>query len=300
MGMKAATCLGAIGLVLASVPAPGGSASAAIAQTPAGEDILVTGSRDDPIGAFVEAVTVETDRQIARFEAPACPLSLGLPPDHNDFVEVRLRQIADHLGIGVQAPGCSPNIVVIVADAGDELAERLRADRPDVFATLDLHEIRAVMRQPGPVRSWQIVETKGADGRPLRPVTLVPGGREFLGVTGGGVGSLTRQATRQDLAVSYVVFDLDAIEGLTLLQLADHAAMQAFARTRVSAMAPGRSILTMFEDRQAAAGPARELTAWDGAYLRALYRTGSTVTAHQQQANMVRAMHRDLEAESTP
>lgn len=300
MGMKLVSSLATLALLLSTEANLGeAAASATLSQEPPGEEILVTGSEDDPLRAFVESVTVETDRQIARFEGPVCPLGLGLPPTSNEVIEVRLRQIAEHLGLGAGAAGCSPNMVVIIADAGEELAERLRTDRPDVFAAMELNEIRAVLRQPGPVRTWQIVQTRGSDGRPLVPMTIIQGGREFLGVT-GSIGSLTRQQTRQDLALSFVVFDLDAIDGLTLLQVADHAAMQAFARTNVSGVQARRSILTLFDDRRAGLDPAPELTAWDGAYLRALYRTGSTVTARQQQSNMVRAMHRDLGADGSP
>ena len=100
--------------------------------------------------------------------------------------------------------------------------------------------------------------------------------------------------------MSFVVFDLAAIEGLTLLQIADHAAMRALARTSPAALPARRSILTLFADRDAGSDPAGELTGWDIAYLAALYRTGNVVSAHQHQASIARTMRAELVAPPQP
>jgi hypothetical protein len=266
------------------------------------ETIVVTGSRDrrDPVSAFVEDVTVETGDQIAKFTTPICPVGLGLPTGHGEAIEARMRQIAQYIGLGAAAVDCRPNIVVIVAEEGGDFVRQLRRERPDLFAALTLAERRAIMRLAGPARAWQIVEPHGADGRPMRRIAFVPGaggppryvpnGYELTGVT----PSLTSRSTRQDLALSFVVFDLEAIEGLSLLQLADYAAMRALARTEGGGLPARHSILTLFSDRNAGADPVGELTNWDAAYLRALYRTGNVVTAHQQRSTISRTMRGEL------
>ena len=271
------------------------------AQSPAGtETIVVTGDRRDPVSAFVEDVTVETGDQIAKFATPICPVSLGLPPGHREVIEARMRQIAQYLGLGAGAAGCRPNVVVIVAAEGGDFVRQLRRERPDIFAALELRELRSIMRLTGPVRTWQVVEPHGADGRPMRRISFiespggpprpVSGGYELTGVT----ASLTSRSTRQDLSLSFIVVDLAAIEGLSLLQIADYAAMRALARTEGAGLPARRSILTLFGDRAAGAEPVGELTNWDEAYLRALYRTSNVVTAHQQRSSMSQAMRREL------
>ena len=93
----------------------------------------------------------------------------------------------------------------------------------------------------------------------------------------------------------FIVFDLPAIDGLTRLQIADHAAMRAFARTEAGGQPARHSILALFDDRRAGrAFPAPQLTEWDAAYLRALYCTGNAVGARQQRSGMSRAMRRAL------
>ena len=210
-------------------------------------------------------------------------------------------RIANYLGIGAAANGCRPNVVVIVAEQAGDFVHRLRRDRPDLFNALELADIRAIMRLTGPVRAWQVVEPQGADGRPMERISFlqkgpndpprpIARGYRLTGV----VPSLTTRSTRQDLSLAFIAFDLEAVGGLTLLQIADHAAMRALARTDAMGLPARRSILTLFGDRSAGDAPAQELTNWDAAYLRAVYRTTSTVTAHQQRSSISRTMNREL------
>jgi len=288
------------------------AAAAAAGQGPAapgeaaGDEIVVTGSRDREraVRDFVEAVTVESGGQVARFATPVCPASFGLPAGYNSVIAGRIRQIAAHLGIGARGEGCDPNVIVVFAERGGEFLGRLREERPALFSALELAEIRRLLGAEGPVRAWQLVEPRGADGRPMEriswlegsPPRYIPRGYRLTGV----MPSLTRTATRQDLALALVVFDVEAIEGLTLLQLADHAAMRALAMTEAGAAAgpSRRSILGLFEDRATGAAPAGALTDWDSAYLAALYGTMNDVTAGRQRSIMARTMARELDSEA--
>lgn len=268
------------------------------------DEIVITGSRpsEGEIREFIRDVTVETHDQIARFASPICPASLGFPAAHNEFIEARLRQIADHLALGTGAPGCRPNVVVIVAEQAELFLQRLRQDRPELFETLEPADIRRIMRLSGPSRAWHLVEPRGADGRPMEriayldtgpnePPRFIANGRRLTGV----MPSLTQRSTRQDLAFGFVVIDLDEADGLTLLQIADHAAMRILARTSIKGLPARRSILTLFRDRQWDTTPADALTSWDGAYLRALYRANPALSAHQQNSMVAQAMQQDLE-----
>lgn len=292
-------CRSAYALAVASL-----AALPAAGQDRAGpeQNVVVTGElhRDAAVRSFVEEVTVETGDQIARFAVPVCPASFGLPAGHNETIAARLRQIADHLGLGSGGAGCRPNVVLIFADNGGDFVQRLRRERPDLFMDLELPDVRTVLRAPGPVRAWQAIEPRGADGRAMEAISFleVNGKLQYIGRArhlAGVMPSLIQRATRQDLAISFVVFDLDSVEGLTLLQIADYAAMRTLARTDAAAAPARRSILGLFDARDTAAAPAGELTDWDAAYLRALYRTGRTLTGRQQRSDIARTMRRDLE-----
>lgn len=285
----------------ASAAAPPAAAAAASAQLPPAEreegeqSILVTGARPtrEALRAFVEAVTVETDEQIAKFAVPVCPIAVGLPQGHAEVITTRLRQVAEHVGVGTAREGCEPNVVVVIADSGSDFMRGLRRERASLFARLEASEIREIMELEGPVRAWHLVEARGADGR---PVDYIEVGRErrIRPSLSGVMPSLTRTPIRRDMAMSFVVFDVEAIEGFTLLQIADHAAMRALARSAPVSMPAGRSILGLFADRDAGARPAGELAEWDVAYLSALYRTAHDVTAQRQRSSIAGTMSRQL------
>lgn len=280
-------------------------AGPAAAQLPPPDDdpIVVTGQRDraEAVRAFIDGVTVASGDQIAVFHEPLCPASYGLPAAHNAVVVALVRAAAGRARLPLAGAGCRPNVVVIVADNGRALIRLLRRERPALFATLGGGELRALADAEGPVRSWQIVEPRGADGRPMARVSFlqVGGGAPiYIGETrslSGVTPSLTARATRRDLTLSLIVFDLAAIEGLSLRQIAEHAAMRTLARTNpAAAPAPGRTILSLFGDRDAGLAPADGLTRWDEAYLAALYAAGDTLAAAQQRSNMARAFSRAL------
>ena len=267
--------------------------------SPADDEIVVTGQRDreDAIHDFIDTVTVEANGQMATFRVPVCPMSFGLPADYNEVVATRIREVASAAGVPLAGLGCDPNLVVIVADDSRDFFDAFRRDRPTLFHALELSEIKDVQKAEGPVRAWQLVQLRGSDGRPARWVRFQIGGsmsppRQMLdGVT----PSRIQKGTRRDLSITFVVLDLAATDGLTLTQIADHAAMRTLARTE-PADAGAPSILALFnEDGR----HPDSLTEWDAAYLKSLYATNNTVAASQQQSSMARLIGKELGPEET-
>lgn len=266
------------------------------------ETIIVTGTKPtrETLHKFVDALTIDTDGQIARFEQPVCPASFGLPESYNRVIEQRLRDDAAQIGLRVGDARCQPNVVIIVASAPDELVSALQRERPELFFGLEFGEVQQILKEKGRVRAWQVVEPRGSDGRPLERVSYLQYGDTviYLGegawVNRGPVGSRIQGSVRPDLVSTFIVIDQDAVDGLTLTQIADYAAMRGLARTRFTPELHRRSILGVVdgadEDRSI-----EQLTAWDLAYLRALYRTSNTVSAQMQQSSIAGAMDRYLQ-----
>jgi hypothetical protein len=74
---------------------------------------------------------------------------------------------------------------------------------------------------------------------------------------------------REDITQVVVMFDRDAVRGMTLIQLADYATMRSFARTRpAGGDAPLDTILALFDPNHP---PPDGLTAFDQGYLRSVY-----------------------------
>jgi len=280
-----------------------GGAAVAQSEDPHGAnaEIVVTGDRDRDrsIRGFVRGITVESDAQIARFAAPVCPASFGLPARVNAFVAGRIRQTARGAGIPVAARPCRPNIVVLVAERGEEVLAAIRRRRPALLAGLDLSEVRRLRGMAGPVRSWQIVEQRGGDGREMEHISFIQLGNGppvYIGPArrlATAVASRLEQPVRQDLTLSVVIFDLDALDGMTLAQIADHAAMRTLVRTDPEAAPSGRTILALFSDQRSGAPPAGALTGLDAAYLRAVYATDNRISGSRQRANIARSLSRE-------
>ena len=278
------------------------SASAVAPSSPPSEPntIVITGTKPSrpAIHNFIDDLTVDTEGQIAMFEQPICPASFGLPEDYNRIVEQRLREDAARVGLRTAGERCDPNVIVIVADSPGPFVAELQRQRPPMFVGLEWNQVQDVLKSNEPVRTWQSIEPRGADGRPLERVMFTPAGP----AAGNGVwfnpwtvGSRLQANIKPTLVSSFVVIGADAADGLTLTQIADYAAMRTLARTRVTPAPKRRSILGLIggADRDRTVD---QLTPWDLAYLRALYRTSNGVSAHMQQSDMASAMKRELDS----
>lgn len=265
--------------------------------------IVVTGKKLTPeaVSNFIESVTADSAGQIAMFKEPIWPASFGLPESLNRVVQRRLSEDAVLVGLGTAREGCEPNVIVIVADSPGTLIAALVGKPPDMFARLELSQIQEILKTKEPARTWQAIEPRGADGRPLERLMFVNGlpAGPHAWANYGALASRLRAGIRPRLVSSFVVIDADAAEGLTLTQIADYAAMRTLARTRVKSVLDRPTILAIIDggrqDRTVGA-----LTAWDLAYLRALCRTSNGVSAQMQHIAMASAMKRELASRRAP
>ncbi len=278
------------------------SAAALAQQSPPpspDQAIVVTGTRATrkAIARYVDSITSPVGDQIARFRDPICPASFGLPAPYNRVIEQRIREDAMNVGLRVAGEGCDANVVLIVADDPGPLVKALRRERPQMFNGLEFSQIEAVLRTSEPVRTWQAVEPRGSDGRPLQRIMFFgerPVGGNGAWVNPAASNSRIQQNSQADLVSSFVVIAAQAVDGLTLTQIADYAAMRALAKTRPPTGAAAPTILRLFGQNSGSIGPS-ELTSWDVAYLRSLYLTNNGRAAHSQESAIAGAIQRELQ-----
>lgn len=236
-------------------------------------DIVVTGERgrEQRSKSFVDAIAqASAKRQIARFEDPLCPTSIGLTDSDAATVDRRLRRVAEAAGVRTAKGGCRTNLVILIVDDRAKAIAHWQKSRPDFFEGLTKAEIDALRNGSEPVAAWQIVALKGADRRPV--------GRTQEGVIDYTVHNQvvpTRIGTtiQFEFYGAFLLVEASALKDMTLMQLADYAAMRTLARTD-AASASGQSaptILSLFDtDGPTAAPPS--VTHWDLGFLTALYR----------------------------
>ena len=157
-------------------------------------------------------------------------------------------------------------IIAFVEDGKAEIAGLVER-QPWLFETLSASERRKLLAEDGPVRVWTTSQTRTRDGMPIArrdnlthpPVVRMDMAHSKLYLT-----------IREDITQVVVLFDRAGVRGKSVIQLADYATMRGFARTRPADGAVALdTILALFDPEH---DPPSQLTDFDRAYLRSVYR----------------------------
>jgi hypothetical protein len=255
-------------------------ASLAAQDASADKDIVVTarGQTLDPqvVTRQAREVTRETDLRhepLPRFDDPACPGAIGLSTEYAEELVGRIREVAANLHVPLAPNGkCHANVIVAFVDDGRADMAAIQKKTHLLSDVLDVRERKELLDEPGPTRVLSVVETRMQNG------AIVPRRKNLTDVpkaTMEGGQSLISTATERHIVQVVVLIDRAQAAGKTVHQLADYAVMRVFARTR-DAKGGGApvSILGLFDG---GASPPDGMTAFDRAYLAALYEGPSHV-----------------------
>jgi hypothetical protein len=279
-------------IALAAAPAAAQSVAPPAGQSD--DEIVVEGTRQGkkPVRDFVRALTdVGYMGQLGRFDAPACPVALGLAPAQNAGIAQRMRRVAAAASLRVAPERCVPNVFVILAPDKKEAIDQLHRRYPAYFSGMNSRQIRALAAKPAPAVAWQVATRLGADGQILKKAANA----DYYVVEATDVPSRIRAASMPIFVASVVVIDRPASAGLTVTQLADYAAMRTFAATDperlVRSGAP--TILRLLGQPDDQPLPVT-LTHWDLGFLKSLYATSNAYYAHYQRGDMERVVAKEL------
>lgn len=209
------------------------------------------------------------EEPLPRFEDRVCPGVLGLEHEYAELMVTRLRMNAETLGLrlaGSEEEGCEPNLVIAFVDDSRDYLAGLIERRGYLFRELDRTDREALVAGDAPWRVWHQISPRTRDG-------IRVGRRDNLTQPPEAgmwqAHSRIYRPVRHDITYALVLFDSDAVEGLTVGQLADFATLHAFA-TRFPDEAPQQpgTMLGLFDGL--AARPER-LSSYDQAWLAELY-----------------------------
>ena len=283
-----------------------GLATPAAAQgSPDGADqqIVVTGEAlERRIRDFVGALTQAPPRgQLSRFEWEACPTAIGLTGPQKAAVVSRMRQVAEAAKIPLGGKGCRPNVLVAVARDKRAFIEALLQTVPRVFADMSRSETRRILNEPK-ASAWQGEGPPlDADGRALEQVRLTDSKTGAVSADPVYMNRTIRPATRitapsrVHFSLAVVVVEAAALDGLTTTQLADYAAMRAFAKTDPSKLPPSPppTILTVLDVPMGGEVPIT-LTQWDLGFLRGLYESQGNLYGAAQRSQIRKHLESSL------
>ena len=293
------------GALLASAAAAaqdGGSAPQESAA-PAGDNIIVTGERPSHSEVSRQARDVTDigsdirDRPLARVEDRLCPGVIGLKADFASLVVDRLRANAERFGLWMTEDDgtCQPNFIVAFVDYGQDVLKHINDRWYWLFTDMPRHERIELLADDGPVHVWTTTRPRTADGMPLG---TDPYGRQVRAMSSGGMAR-TSIPVRDDIVGVLVLFDRDDVRGMTLAQLADYATMRGLARTR-PVDGDGQALDTILALFDLDATPPAELTAFDNAYLGALYAGRPNEIGLTKVLNVSTQLRRQARAEAAP
>ena len=270
------------------------------AAEPNSSEIVVQGTRigKQQIRDFVKSVTdLPYGGQVARFHAAACPSAIGLSDAFNAAVVDRMRKVASAAGIKVARAPCTPNVFVIVTGNKKAAVEAIERQYPSYFEGLSSRDVRELAYSGEPAVAWQVKSRLSADGDLLEK----PAGTDTYRVEGTFNPSRIRTSTMPTFVASLVVIDIHAAAGLTTTELADYAAMRAFAAADPSRVLRTGvpTILGVLGQPDNAPLPIT-LTYWDLGLLKALYSTDNAYYARYQRGEMERVVRDELEQAGTP
>lgn len=280
------------------------------AEDPDSDPTIVVTGKLPPTEAetleIVRRVARPVDGQLARFKKPVCPRVTGFQPQYEALVAERIRAVADAVDAGAGQEGCVTNLEVVVVDDGREFVSELHRQHPEALAGLSKVEIAALANFEGAVRSWTNTALTNSVGATVgRPSPTAGGGAVKHGYQESSVhfgdvnvmrvyeSSNINPSVQQTIVSAWVVLETGATLGKSLTQLADYAALRGLAMMRPTELDGSEdTILALFESGSEAA-PA-ELTEFDRAYLKSLYRVRGLSWARQQ----VRQMADSIASES--
>ncbi len=192
----------------------------------------------------------------------------------------RIRANAERFGLRTaDADDCRPNLIVAFLGDGQDYLRRLHDERGYMFQSMDRSQVRELLAVEGPARAWVTTEARTRDGMQIgRRENLVDVPRAGM----WAAHSLIYIPTRRDITAAMVLIDRDAIDGLSVNQLADFASLHGFADFVPEAREDVPTIQTLFAGGQAPSG----LTEFDIAYLERLYASIPNLPANARLAGL--------------
>ncbi len=294
-----------VSMALAACTAAAMAQDAAPAPQPGEEvedSIVITGERRDPeririMLDFVHGLgdPVSRDFGFARLEHPACFRVHNTATDIAGFLQQRMAANVESIGLESASADCRPNIDIIMTDDGNTTATRMVETRRSLFkpfgnaegTTQDSHALSAFRKSGAAVRWWQITVPVDRVGNPVVP-SPNPGEPPNIMATNSHLSS----GMRDTLLGTIIIVDVSKLGEATWDQLADYLTIVSLVQVDPKAsMAGFDSILNLFSGN--AAAPA--LTAWDKAYISALYSMNLYMLPHVQKGQLANQLMRNLD-----
>jgi hypothetical protein len=262
-------------------------------------------------GDFVREIALATDddNPLARWDEGVCVGAVGLDPSQLQQLVDRVSLRARAVGLRPGRAGCRANVMVVFSNDSDAITRQIVDQRRDMLGfysgdnriTAGRDAMEEFANTPRPIRWWHVSSTGVGSMRPdaararqnagttAAQAASASGSGGATGVSPGDVGSPqdlqgadgvrsngSRTRTEEspnELTYALIVVDARRVSNTPTSAWMDYVAFNALAQINPDARTTNYpTILNLFSQ---SASPPTELTAWDLAYLDALYRVRS-------------------------
>ncbi len=255
-------------------------------------EIVVQGQRRSVMRQLRDMVARSQGDQLARFEDKVCPMVIGMPRDWTAVMTRMIRANIESFGAKLQPVGCRPNGLVIFIDQPRDLVEAMYKEEPWML-NMPPRTARNFIADVGPIASWHVTDTRGADGEQLANLGIA-GAAEDAKVSSSITTSRLYTPVRQEMLLGMVVVEKTRTVGHTLRQLADLATMHLLLEVKASAGSKDpTSILSLFEPRPADQVVPQRLSRIDRGAMAGFYALrDNNFTSARQRENIAKAIER--------
>lgn len=294
------------------------------------DSVTVSGTKEEQaVTRFVAASVTPTRMtgKTARWETPICPAMQGIKPEEAEVMLKRLKQNAAEAGVRVNGrKNCDANIEIIFTEYPQAVMDQVKETQPDLLGYADSGEERdrlAMVKRP--IQAWYRTATQDLRGHTFvdgshatdtgRGVTAVlpcanTSQNKQLTTYNGmavfqGAGICTREITyaikanapgfalqdglRSQFDHISIVVNTEKVAKMKADAVVDYISMVALAQLSSLETCQGLSSITNLLVAGCAQG-ADTLTVNDLGYLRGVYKSNPTLTAHTQKNEIGRRM----------
>jgi hypothetical protein len=246
------------------------------------EEVVVRGRRMSEIEVdlrihvkeFVgEIAASPPGRGYARWHRSVCVGVHNLQQTPAQYIVDRISLLAVEVGLEPGEPGCAPDVFVIFATNGKEVAASLVESQSGIFRPVMGHGHMSLSREAlqefaesdRAVRWWHV--SMPVDARTGQPAIRLPQADDPPVVNVAGPSRI-HSGIRDDMRRVIIIVDPTKLTGTTWKELGDYLAVVSLVQIDPDADPTSfDSILNLFSNAAAYTG----LTDWDRSYVRALY-----------------------------
>lgn len=273
----------------------------------AAESVIVTAPRDRPehqLEDFIIAHAAPSPylRKIARWNTGICPLTIGLPPKLNMYVNQRIIRVAMDAGAPLDKhEPCRPNVIVAATPQPQAVLNLIREKRPALLGYHYVSREKELATMTRAIQAWYSTATQDFYG-----MTYGDGGGHNMNVddyfkfTLGmnavhASGSRIGDGLKSQFTTAVILVDSTKIAGQAIGPIADYIAMLALGQGQYyDECQPVPTITNFLAPKCDGVMKPAGLTDVDMTYLRGLYHMSPGGSYLLERGSIAYAMKKEL------